>query len=230
MPTCRRAATPELIPEFLRHWEQGFKLVAAVKKGVAEGFVMASVRRSYYRLISFLSDTEQIRDFTGFGLYDKAAMELIRSTGDHYPYVRGLIGEMGFPIARVEYFRPERRRGLSKNRLYDLYDQAMNGIVQHSRLPLRLATFVGFIIAALSGLVAVIYLVMKLTRWNQFDLGLAPLVVGMFFIGSVQLIFLGIIGEYIGAIHGRLFQKWLVVEKERLNFDQPVRTPSDPAP
>jgi glycosyltransferase involved in cell wall biosynthesis len=219
---------PELIAEFLRLWEQGYKLVAAVKKGTAEGPVMAWVRRSYYRLISYLSETEQIRDFTGFGLYDKVAMELIYSTGDHYPHVRGLITEMGFPIARVEYFRPGRKRGISKNRLYDLYSQGMNGIVQHSKLPLRLATLIGLVIALLSACVAGIYFVIKLVRWQQFELGLAPLVIGMFFLGAVQLIFLGIIGEYVGAIHTRLFQKWLVIEKERINFDRPARYPHSP--
>jgi glycosyltransferase involved in cell wall biosynthesis len=187
---------------------------------------MARVRKLYYRLVSFLSETELVKDFTGFGLYDKQIMELIRSTGDHYPYIRGLVSEMGHPIARVEYFRPERKRGLTKNRLYDLYSQAMNGIVNQSKLPLRLATFVGFIVAFFSGAVALAYLVYKLLFWNSFELGLAPIVIGLFFFGAVQLMFLGIIGEYIGAIHGRLFQKWLVIEKERVNFDE---EPAGPA-
>jgi glycosyltransferase involved in cell wall biosynthesis len=214
---------PELIPELLQQWERGFKLVAAVKKGVEEGAAMAAVRSLYYRVIDFLSETEQVRDFTGFGLYDREAIELILSTGEHYPHMRGLVGEMGFPIARVEYFRPERKRGLSKNRIYDLYIQAMNGIVAHSKLPLRLATFAGFMVAFLSILVAVGYLAYKLLYWQQFEVGLAPVVIGMFFLGAIQLIFLGIIGEYIGVIHSRIFQRWLVIERERVNFDEPMR-------
>ncbi len=212
---------PELIVDFVRQWEQGFKIVAAVKRGTGEGFVMARVRQMYYRLIAALSETEQIKGFTGFGLYEKVVMDLILSVGDHYPYVRGLVCEMGFPIARLEYFRPDRKRGVSKNSLYDLYVQAMNGIVNQSKVPLRLATFVGFIVAFFSGLVAIVYLAYKLFFWDSFRLGTAPMVIGLFFFGAVQLMFLGFIGEYIGAIHGRLFQKWLVIEKERVNFDDP---------
>lgn len=195
-------------------------MVAGVKQQTREGPVITLLRRSYYNLIAYLSETEQIKNFTGFGLYDKVVMDLIHSTGDHYPYVRGLICEMGFRIAQVEYIRPGRERGLTKNSLYDLYTQGMNGIVNQSKLPLRLATFVGFIMAAFSALVAIGYFVYKLLYWESFNLGAAPLVIGLFFFSAVQLIFLGIIGEYIGAIHGRIFQKWLVIEKERINFDE----------
>jgi polyisoprenyl-phosphate glycosyltransferase len=210
---------PQLIPDLLRKWEEGFKIVAAVKKATEEGILMAAVRRFYYNLVAFLSETEQIKNFTGFGLYDKVIMDLLRSTGDHYPYFRGLVCDMGYDIARVEYVRPERVRGLTKNSLYDLYSQAMNGIVNQSKLPLRLATFVGFIFASFSALVALVYFVYKLLFWDSFRVGTAPLVIGLFFFSAVQLMFLGIIGEYIGAIHTRVFQRWLVIEKERINFD-----------
>ncbi len=210
---------PELISEFLVRWEEGYKIVAGIKRQTQENPFMALLRRTYYSLIAALSETEEIKNFTGFGLYDKVVMDLIHSTGDHYPYVRGLISEMGFPIARVEYDRPGRQRGVTKNSLYDLYTQAMNGIVNQSKLPLRFATLTGFILAFLCALVAVGYFIYKLLYWDSFDLGAAPLVIGMFFLSAVQLIFLGITGEYIGAIHGRLFQKWLVIEKERINFD-----------
>lgn len=210
---------PELIPVFLKKWEEGFKIVAGVKTQSRESPLMAFARRSFYKLVDFLSESKQIRNFTGFGLYDRVVMDLVRDTGDHYPYLRGLVCEIGYPIAQVEYVRPGRARGISKNSLYDLYCQAMNGIVNQSKFPLRLATFVGFIMAIFSTLVALGYLFYKLLYWQSFRLGLAPLVIGMFFFSAVQLIFLGIIGEYLGAIHGRIFQKWLVIEKERVNFD-----------
>jgi glycosyltransferase involved in cell wall biosynthesis len=210
---------PELIPEFVRRWEQGFKIVAAVKKGSREFFLMAWCRRLYYRILRSLSEIELINDFTGFGLYDKCVIDLIRSTGDHYPYVRGLVSEMGFPIARVEYIRPGRAHGLTKNRLSDLYAQAMNGIVNQSKVPLRLAAWTGLMVAMASLVAASVFFVYKLLHWQTFSVGIAPVALGLFFFSAVQLVFLGILGEYVGAIHGRLFQKWLVIEKERVNFD-----------
>jgi len=211
---------PEMIPDFLKKWEEGYKVVAAVKKQSLESSVMQALRKVYYHLIAYLSeDAEQIRNFTGYGLYDREVIDLIMSTGDHYPYVRGLICDMGYDIAKLEYVRPERKRGFSKNSLYDLYVQAMNGITHHSKMPLRFATFAGFFMAIISILIAFGYGIYKLVYWQSFTLGLAPLVIGLFFFASVQLIFLGIIGEYIGAIYGRLFQKWLVIERERINFD-----------
>ncbi len=211
---------PELIPEFIKKWEDGYKVVAAVKKESLESPVMRAVRKLYYNVIAYLSeDAEQIRNFTGYGLYDKKVLDLIRSTGDHYPYTRGLVCDMGYDIARIEYTRPVRKRGSSKNSLYDLYNEAMNGITHHSKMPLRLATFVGSFMAFASILVAFGYAVYKLIYWNNFSLGIAPVVIGIFFFAGVQLLFLGIIGEYIGAIYTRLFQRWLVIEKERINFD-----------
>ncbi|MBI5101262.1 MAG: glycosyltransferase [Nitrospirae bacterium] len=212
---------PELISEFVKKWEEGYKIVAAVKSQSLESPIMRGLRNIYYRTISYLSeDSEQIRNFTGYGLYDREVIELIKSTGDHYPYVRGLIGDMGYDVARVEYTRPVRKFGLSKNSLYDLYGQAMNGITHHSKIPLRLATFVGFFMSFISMMLAFAYGIYKLIYWQSFTLGLAPLVIGLFFFASVQLISLGIIGEYIGAIYSRLFQRWLVIEKERINFDK----------
>ena len=213
---------PELIPEFVKKWEEGYKIVAAVKSGSKESWLMFTVRKAFYRLMCYLADTELIKDFTGYGLYERCVIDLVLSCGDHYPYFRGLVSEMGYPIARIEYVRPTRRHGLTKNRFYDLYVQGMNGIVNHSKLPLRLATFVGFFVALISLLGAAAYFVYKLMYWSSFSVGVAPLVIGLFFFSSVQLIFLGILGEYVGAIHQRIFQKWLVIEKERVNFDQPV--------
>jgi polyisoprenyl-phosphate glycosyltransferase len=211
---------PELIPELLRKWEDGYKIVAAVKKKSLETPIMSAMRKLYYHLIAYLSeDVEQIRNFTGYGLYDREVVKLIESTGDQYPYVRGLLCDMGYDIFQIEYVRPDRKRGFSKNTLYDLYIQGMNGITHHSKMPLRFATFFGFFIAVISILVAFGYGGYKLIYWESFSVGIAPVVIGLFFFAAVQLIFLGIIGEYIGAIYSRLFQRWLVIEKERINFD-----------
>jgi glycosyltransferase involved in cell wall biosynthesis len=211
---------PELIPEFLKKWEDGYKIVAAIKKQSLESPIMRAMRKLYYHVLSCLSeDTEQIRNFTSYGLYDREVINLVMSTGDHYPYIRGLICDMGYDIARIEYIRPKRKRGFSKNSLYDLYIQAMNGITHHSKMPLRLATFVGFLMALISITVAFGYGIYKLVYWQSFTLGMAPVVIGLFFFAGIQLLFLGIIGEYIGAIYSRSFQRWLVIEKERINFD-----------
>lgn len=211
---------PEMIPQFLAKWEEGYKIVAGIKRKSAGSPLMNALRNLYYHLISYISeDAEQIRNFTGYGLYDREVIDLIMRTGDHYPYVRGLICDMGYDIAKIEYDRPERKKGFSKNSLYGLYIQAMNGITHHSKMPLRLATFVGFFMSFISIMVAFGYGIYKLVYWQSFTLGLAPLVIGLFFFASVQLIFLGIIGEYIGAIYSRIFQRWLVIERERINFD-----------
>jgi len=210
---------PALIPEFVKEWENGYKIVAAVKKGSQESAIMFAIRKLFYRIMCYLSETELIKGFSGYGLYDRCVIDLLRSTDDHYPYFRGLISEMGYPVARIEYVRPVRKHGFSKNRFYDLYSQAMNGVVNYSKIPLRLATLTGFVVAFLSLLTSAVYFVYKVIFWSSFNVGLAPLVIGLFFFSAVQLIFLGILGEYIGAIHTRIFQKWLVIEKERINFD-----------
>lgn len=210
---------PELIPAFLAKWEEGFKIVAAIKTRSEGSVFMRVMRRGYYHLVAYLSeDNDLIKNFAGFGLFDKEVIRLIKSTNDHYPYIRGLITDMGFPIARVEYIRLERKRGLSKNNLYDLYNQAMNGITHHSKMPLRLATFVGFCLALISIAIGCGYGLYKLVFWESFSVGIAPIAIGIFFFAGVQLIFLGIIGEYVGAIYGRFFQHWMVIERERINF------------
>jgi polyisoprenyl-phosphate glycosyltransferase len=211
---------PQLIAEFIKKWEEGYKIVAAVKKRSEESRLMSFIRRRYYDFISFLSESELIKNFTGYGLYDRSVIEIIRDTGDHQPYWRGLICEIGYDIAKIEYVRPDRKRGFSKNRLYDLYTEAMTGITSQSKLPLRLATFFGFFTALGSLLTAAGYLIYKIIFWQEFSVGIAPIVIGLFLFASIQLIFLGIIGEYIGAIYTRVNQKWLVIEKERINFDK----------
>ena len=210
---------PELITEFLRKWEEGYKIVIGVKAGSKENLLIRGLRKLFYGLIKRMSETEQIKNFTGFGLYDRAVLEIIRKFDDPYPYFRGLIAEIGFERAEIPYIQPRRTRGRTKNNFYTLYDLAMLGFVSHSKLPLRMASFIGFCVALLSLLVAAGYFIYKIVHWNSFQVGVAPLVIGIFFFAAVQLFFIGIIGEYIGAIYTQIKKRPLVVEKERINFD-----------
>lgn len=211
---------PGLIPEFIKKWEEGYKMVLGVKTRSKESFIMTSIRNFYYDLIGNLSDMDLdlVKNYTGFGLYDKSIIDILKTINDPYPYFRGLISEIGFEKAVIEFTQPVRARGITKNNFYTLYDMAMLGITSLSRVPLRLATFFGFILAITSLLVALIYLVYKLVFWQNFTLGIAPVVIGLFFFSSVQLFFIGIIGEYIGSIHTRVLKRPLVTEKERINF------------
>jgi glycosyltransferase involved in cell wall biosynthesis len=214
---------PELIPEFIRHWEAGHKVVAGVKPKSRETMWMRLVRRAYYTTVVSISEVRLIRDFTGFGLYDRAVVETIRAIDDPYPYFRGMIADIGYPHAEVPYVQEKRKRGITKNNFYTLYDLAMLGITSHSKVPIRIATLAGFALSAVSLLLAVGYLVYKLLYWYEFSVGLAPLVIGVFFFASVQLFFIGVLGEYIGAIHTQVQRRPLVVEKERVNFTDDAR-------
>jgi glycosyltransferase involved in cell wall biosynthesis len=209
---------PELIPELVGQWERGYRIVAAVKQNSEESAVFFAVRRFYYWIITGLSDVELIKNFTGFGLYDKKVIDVLRSLDDPYPYFRGLISDIGFEPALVPYTQPRRRRGITKNNFGTLYDMGMLGITTHSKVPLRLAAMLGFVLSALCFVVAVGYLIYKLVFWQNFSVGIAPLVIGFFFIASVQLFFIGIIGEYLGNIHTQVLKRPRVVEKERINF------------
>jgi len=209
---------PELISDFVKKWEEGAKAVVAIKDSSDESPLFFAVRRLYYRLVEGLAETRTIQNFTGFGLYDRVIMEYCRGLKDPYPYFRGLISEIGLPVERVSYHQPLRTRGFTKNNLYTLYDMAMLGITNFSKVPLRVAAMLGFAMALLSLVVALIYLVYKLVFWYSLPVGTAPLVIGLFFFASVQLFFIGILGEYIGAIHTQVLKRPLVVEKERINF------------
>jgi len=209
---------PELIKEFVAKWEQGYKAVMAVKSKSEEPPIIFAIRKGYYRLLRRLSDVELVENATGFGLYDKQILDILRKLDDPYPYFRGQIAEIGFEVAKVEFTQPRRKRGITKHNFYTLFDFALLGMTSHSKVPLRLAMMLGFASAALSLLVALFYLVYKLVFWNSFQLGLAPLVVGIFFFSSVQLFFLGLVGEYVGSIHTHVRHMPLVIEKERINF------------
>lgn len=219
---------PELIPQYVQKWAEGYKVVIGVKPTTREAIVMANVRRWYYRFVNRISDVPLIPNFTGFGLYDREVVETVREIDDRYPYFRGLIADLGYPRAEIPFHQPRRERGITKNNIYTLYDTAMLGITNHSKVPLRLATFCGFALSFMSLLIALGYLVAKLLYWNSFSLGTAPLVIGVFFLGAVQLFFIGILGEYIGAIHTQVHKRPLVTEKERVNFDEePADGPGD---
>ncbi|RXK55690.1 glycosyltransferase [Oleiharenicola lentus] len=209
---------PELITQFIPKWEEGFKVVAAIKNESEESALFFMARKAYYAVVASFSNVDLLKNFTGFGLYDQTVVEQMRKLDDPYPYFRGIIVELGYPIARVSFVQPRRKRGFSKSNFYSLYDVAMLGFTNHSKVPLRLATMFGFALSALSFLIGLIYLVLKLILWREFTIGLAPVVVGLFFLGSVQLLFIGILGEYIGAIHTHVTKRPLVVEQERINF------------
>lgn len=211
---------PELLHEFIARWEEGYKNVLGVKAKSEESPLMFLLRRTFYHLMARISDTEQVKGFTGFGLYDKAFIDQLRRLDDSYPYLRGLIPEFGFSRAEVRYTQPRRQRGKTSNNFFTLYDMAVTGFVNHSKLPLRLSSFIGFNLAALSLIVAIFYFAYKLLYWDSFQVGIAPLVIGIFFLGGVQLFFLGVIGEYVGATFTQVRKRPLVVERERVNFDE----------
>jgi polyisoprenyl-phosphate glycosyltransferase len=210
---------PEMIREFVARWEEGCKIVVGVKKESLETRSMFFVRGVYYRLINRLSEVPLIKDFTGFGLYDRVVMQKLREIDDPYPYFRGLICDLGYERCQVPYVQPKRKRGFTKNNFYTLYDMAMLGITNHSKVPLRLAMMVGFAMSVLMLLAAVCFLVLKLVMWNTFQLGFAPLLIGIYLLGSILLFFIGILGEYILSIHTQVYHRPHVVERERINFD-----------
>jgi polyisoprenyl-phosphate glycosyltransferase len=209
---------PELIYEFVKKWEEGYKIVMGVKSQSRETPAMFFVRKMYYKLIGHLAEIELTKNFSGFGLYDRKVVDILKEISDPYPYFRGLVADIGFERAEIEFTQSARVRGFTKNNFYSLYDTAMLGITSHSKIPLRLATMAGFTLAFLSLLVSLGYLLAKLIFWNTFSVGMAPIIIGLFFFSAVQLFFIGIIGEYIGSIQTQVFKRPLVIEKERINF------------
>lgn len=218
---------PALIPEFIRKWREGYKVVMGVKPESDEGWVLFRIRKAYYGLLAKIAHIELVRNFTGFGLYDREVVEAVRRLDDPYPYFRGLIADLGYEPATIPFRQPKRKSGITHNNFLTLYDMAMLGITSYSKLPLRLATILGFGFALASFLIALGYLVMKLVYWSRFSFGLAPLLIGFFFLGSVQLLFIGVIGEYIGWIHTQVQHRPLVIERERINFDDDTSRPEE---
>ena len=214
---------PELIADYVHYWAEGYKIVIGVKAHSTDGKLIYALRCLYYKLIKKFSQVDQIEHFTGFGLYDKAFIEVLRELDDPTPFLRGLVAELGFRRKEIPYDQPKRRAGKTSNNFYSLYDAAMLGFTSYTKIGLRLATFAGAICSALCMLVALVYLIMKLIWWDRFPAGMAPLLIGMLFIGSVQIFFIGLVGEYILSINQRVMKRPLVVEEERLNFDKKPR-------
>lgn len=212
----------ELIPRFVEEWEKGHKIVSAIKSSSKENPIVYMLRTIYYKMIKKMSNVKMIEHFTGFGLYDKSFIELMRNLHDPIPFMRGIVAEYGegFNRIEIEYEQQKRRAGKTHNNFYSLYDAAMLSFTSYTKVGLRLATFVGLFCASVSFLVAIVYLILKLIDWNNFNAGMAPVTIGVFFIGGIQLLFIGIIGEYILNINTRVINRPLVVEEKRINFDE----------
>ena len=208
----------ELIPQYVHEWEKGYKIVIGIKTSSKENRLMYWLRGCYYKMMKKLSDVEQIEQFTGSGLYDRDFIEVLRNLDDPIPFLRGIVAELGFKIKQIPYEQPKRRAGETKNHFYQLYDAAMLSITSYTKAGLRLATIFGSICSLISMVVAVVYLVMKLMYWDRFPAGMAPVLIGMCFLGSVQIFFIGLMGEYILSINARVMKRPLVIEEERLNF------------
>ena len=212
-----------MLPQYVHAWENGYKIVIGIKTGSKENPIMYALRSCYYKMIKKLSDVEQIEHFTGSGLYDRDFIEILRELDDPTPFLRGIVAELGYKRKEIPYIQPQRRAGKTHNNFYRLYDAAMLSVTSYTKVGLRLATIFGSICAAISMIVAIVYLVMKLLHWYDFPAGMAPVLIGMCFLGSVQIFFIGLVGEYILSINSRVMKRPLVVEEERLNFDTPVK-------
>lgn len=209
----------EMIPKFVKEWENGYKIVIGIKNKSEESKIVYALRSLYYKMIKKFSEVEQIEHFTGFGLYDKDFIEVLKNLDDPDPYLRGIVAELGFERKEIPFTQPKRQRGKSSNNWYRLYDAAMLGITSYTKIGLRLATIVGFMISFLSVFVALIYLVLKLCNWNSFQAGIAPIIIGVFLLGGMQIFFIGFLGEYILNINQLIMHRPLVVVEEKLNFE-----------
>lgn len=209
---------PELISQFIKEWEKGSKIVLAVKPVTSTNFIIHALRRMYYKFLDRISEVPIVKDSTGFGLYDKIVLDKIREINDPYPFLRGLICELGYNIKTIQFCQPKRRKGVSKNNFYSLYDIALLGIVSHSMVPIRLASILGFTFGLLSIVMAFIIFIVKILFWNSLPLGYAPLGISMLLIFGVLLFFIGMLGEYVGVIHTYTQRRPIVVERERINF------------
>jgi glycosyltransferase involved in cell wall biosynthesis len=215
---------PEMINEYIKHWENGYKIVLSVKPESEESSVMFYLRKKYYQFITKISDAPLVHNATGAGLFDRDVIKILMTLDDPYPYFRGIVCEIGYPIALVPFKQPKRERGLSKTSFFALYDVVMLGITKHSKMPLRLMTMFGFVLAMLSFLCAIVFFVAKLFFWSSFQLGLAPILIGMFFFSAIQMILIGLLGEYVIAIYTHVRKLPLVVESERVNFENSRET------
>ena len=212
----------EMIPRFVKEWENGYKIVCAIKTTSKENKIMRFLRTCYYKLIKRMSDVDQIEHFTGFGLYDKSFIHVLRDLNDPTPFLRGIVAELGYKRKDIPYEQQKRRAGKTHNNWFTLYDAAMLSFTSYTKAGLRMATLLGFITAAISIVIAIVYLILKLIYWERFAAGMAPILLAVLFLGSVQLFFIGFLGEYVLSINKRMMNRPLVIEEERLNFDENV--------
>lgn len=217
---CDFQDPPEMIPKLVHEWEAGAKIVSAIKTKSKENKLMRFFRTCYYKLIKKMSNVEQIEHFTGFGLYDKDFIEVLRDLKDPTPFLRGIVAELGFKRKDIPYEQQKRRAGKTHNNFYTLYDAAMLSFTSYTKVGLRIATIGGFIIGFISFIIALVYLILKLVNWDNFAMGNAPILIGVFVLGGIELFFIGLLGEYIMSINNRVMKRPLVVEEERINFDE----------
>ncbi len=210
----------EMLPQFVTEWESGYKIVSAIKTSSKENPFIRLLRTIYYKMIRNMSDVKMIEHFTGFGLYDRTFIELLKQLDDPMPFLRGIVAEYGFSRKEIEYQQAKRRAGKTKNNFYTLYDAAMLSITSYTKVGLRLATILGFVSSGVSLLIAFVYLILKLVNWYDFQAGYAPMIIGIYVLGSLQLFFIGLLGEYILNINSRVIHRPLVVEEKRINFDE----------
>lgn len=209
----------EMIPKYVAEWEKGYKIVIGIKTSSKENKLLYWFRSMYYKFIKKFSEVDQIEHFTGSGLYDKEFINVLRDLKDPTPFLRGIVAELGYKRKEIEYEQPKRRAGKTSNNFLRLYDAAMLSITSYTKIGLRLCSFIGIIIGGISFIIGLVYLIMKLTHWNQFAVGMAPMLIGVFFLGAVQLFFIGLIGEYVMSINVRVMNRPLVIEEERINFE-----------
>ena len=210
----------DMIPKFVHEWENGYKIVCGIKTSSKENKIMYFLRGVYYKTIKKMSEVEQIEQFTGFGLYDKSFIQVLRDLKDPTPFLRGIVAELGPERKEIPYEQQKRRAGKTSNNWYRLYDAAMLSFTSYTKIGLRLATFIGFGLSAVSVVIAIVYFILKLLHWNDFPAGMTPILLGVFVIGSMQLFFIGLLGEYIMNMNARLMNRPLVIEQERINFDE----------
>ena len=208
----------DLISKYIDEWKKGNKIILGEKITSDENKIKFSLRKLFYNFLNYLSEFELTKNTTGSGIFDKSVIEKLRQLNDPYPYFRGLINEIGIEIKTIKFDQPQRKYGVTKNNFSTLYDIAMLGIVKHSRKPLRFMVLIGFLSSAISLMVALFYFIYKLLFWNSFSLGLAPIIIGIFIVSSIQITLLGLVGEYIGIILLHQRNLPLVIEKERINF------------
>ena len=208
----------EMIPQIVAEWEKGAKIVSCIKTASKENPIMRSLRSCYYKMIKKMSSVEQIEHFTGFGLYDRSFLEVLRNLNDPTPFLRGIVAELGFKRVSIEYTQAKRRAGKTHNNFFTLFDAAMLSFTSYTKVGLHLVTFAGMILSALSVIVALVYLVLKLLYWDRFSAGFAPMIIGLFFLNAIELLFIGFVGEYVMSINTRVMNRPLVVEEERINF------------